>query len=369
MGSRQQLLGATIDLVDQIGLDRVTMSSIGRDAQVSRGTLYTNFESPESAMAEVWLELGDEWLRGVSKCHTTSITPTQHRALIDAFFTAPRRPELLEVVRPVLLGQLAEALAMGSRRRDRWVWQMSLGLGASILAESGLPGSPEHVQTVVTALCDYPDGDHQGDPRALPQFVESPLPLLPQGEEIEDRLLRATATVVANAGVAGTSMLRVCRLARLTPGAFPNHFSSLTEAVLKSFRTVLDRVIDQDRQDYFNTKLIDKPSDEIARLLVSAMRPSRELWRKLCREMMVEARRNDDVRDAMIDALNAVDDIILRDFVQLGIDELTGRRMLTLHRAFTVGFTILAELGVDVSHVDHASIIEWGLTQIPTTSN
>lgn len=359
MSSRERILEAAVALVHEQGLDRVSMSAVGARSNVSRGTLYTNFESPDSILAEKWLESGEAWLAATTLLANPEIDPVLNDAFVDVVFCAPRRLELLEVLRPTFQQAFDASKSHGPAGQVVWSWQAATGLGALLMQSANMAVDiPLHqffLAVVAAASSETLPIDDVHDDVDDAMDVVSNL----RGSDVRSQLIRAATVVVANTGVANASTLRICRLARLTPGSFPNHFSSLEVLIEESFRVVFETVIDQNRSEYIESITSPNRARSTAKAITNAMRPERELWRKLRREMLVAARANSDVRRQVESVLNDTDTTLADSLTQSGYSSDTVSQFLALNRSLTLGMAMLFELGLPVANVNHFGLAKW----------
>lgn len=360
MSSRDRILEAAVALVQEEGLDRVSMSAICSRSSVSRGTLYTNFESPDSILAEKWLESGEAWLASMTSLDTSLVDPTLNDALVDVVFSSPRRLELLEIVRPTFREAFREASNYGPGGQAVWTWQVATGLGAMSLRAASMHvdiALHQFFLAFLNGATSSPLEDNQIADVANENFVDVTAGL--SGNDVRSQLIRATTTVVANSGVANASTLRICRLARLTPGSFPTHFESLEDLIKESFRVVFELVIDQNRSEYIETLTAPNRAHSTALAITNAMRPERELWRKLRREMLVAARANTEIRKQVERVMDDTDNLLAASLVASGFsrDAVTG--LLAINRSLTLGMSMLFELGLPVANVNHYGLAKW----------
>ena len=364
METRARILDATVSLVSEIGLDRVSMSAVGSRASVSRGTLYTNFETPDSVMAEKWLEDGARWLTAVSKLNFAEFSDELTGAFVDVIFTAPRRLELLEVVRPTFASALAAARETGPGAADVFTWQLAIGLGTAFLQSANLSVDSVLQRNVMALLGQADAATLESDP--TPEELHSDyfdIAALLAGDDIRRQLIRATAIVVANAGVENASSLRICRVGRLTPGALPTHFASLDTLIAESFRFVFDLVIEENRREYLESLSGPNRAHELARAISNSLRPERTIWRKLRREMLVASRANVAVRQQVERLLNDTDHKLHTSLVDTGFTPDIVTAFLGVNRALTLGMSGLFDCGLPVDTINH-----YGLANLLATS-
>jgi len=360
MNSRERILEAAVALVHEQGLDRVSMSAVCARSNVSRGTLYTNFESPDSILADKWLDSGEAWLSAMSSLNTTEIDPILNDAFVDVVFSSPRRLELLEVLRPTFQQAFVASRSNGPAGQTVWSWQVATGLGAMLLRAANMHVEIPLHQFFLAFLQGANEStlpvDSQDDP-STGNFVDVMAGL--RGEDVRSQLIRAATTVVANTGVENASMLRICRLARLTPGAFPNHFASLEELIEESFRVVFELVIDQNRAEYIDSLTGPNRARSTASAITNAMRPERELWRKLRREMLVAARANPEIRTQVERVMDDTDLALSVSLVKSGFSPDAVAGLLAMNRSLTLGMAMLFELGLPVATVNHFGLATW----------
>ena len=88
---RQQLIDATIDCIDRLGLSQTTLARIAERAGLSQGNVVFHFHSKdallEAALQFLTAEYSDNWHQAIDKAEHD--TKAQLRALVEASF-APR---------------------------------------------------------------------------------------------------------------------------------------------------------------------------------------------------------------------------------------------------------------------------------------
>ncbi|MBU6233796.1 MAG: TetR family transcriptional regulator [Acidobacteria bacterium] len=364
METRARILDATVSLVNDFGLDRVSMSAVGSRASVSRGTLYTNFETPDSIMAEKWLEDGERWLAAVAELNFSEFSDALTGAFVDVIFTAPRRLELFEVVRPTLAAAFAVARESGPGGVEIFTWRLAIGLGSVFLQSANLSVNMDLQRSVLELLRNANSASLAKNPTSgelLDDQVDIAGTL--EGDDVRQQLIRAAVIVVANAGVENSSSLRICRLARLTPGALPAHFASLDELIAESFRFVFDLIIEENRREYLDSLSSPHRAQELARAIGNSLRPERTIWRKLRREMLVASRANVAVRQQVEQLLNDTDQRLHDLLVNTGFTPEIVSAFLGVNRALTLGMSGLFDCGLPVDTVNH-----YGLANLLATS-
>ena len=171
----QQILDATLDVLAEVGYDKLTMDAVASAAKASKATLYRRWETKASLVLDAFIsqkgplvELPDTGsLRGdliEIHCGHGGIAHERQLAVFSAVLTAlGRDPEFAERYRSEFLAPRIErntevyvrALRRGELRDDVDVELVSTALPGIVLHRQfvlGLPAGPESVIDVIDRL-------------------------------------------------------------------------------------------------------------------------------------------------------------------------------------------------------------------------
>lgn len=240
-----RVLDAVVGVLDRFGVDGATARRVADAAGLSTGAVYGRFENTDEMMVEVWqrrlrgvvragLRRSIDMAEGSPEAERLEI-PEEYDPVAErlgAFFIAisPRNEVLGEVVLPEV---------------DQWFHEMGLG------PECSMPHRAQRAVAIAAyfgamlsgAIDDrlIPDWVRclrwwEAARRQSPHFVDAPvpasLPLHADTVDTElDRLIAATADVIARAGVSHTTITRIARRAGMPRSALYSHFDSRDELI------------------------------------------------------------------------------------------------------------------------------------------
>jgi AcrR family transcriptional regulator len=363
MELRKKILDATASLTCETGLDQVTMSAVCKHAGVARGSLYANFESPAAIASESWLLYGDEWLDALIALDFEAIDP-KHRALVfDGLLSGPRQPELYEVIRAMLFERIEDHRTLGEWKRDEWVSVASLGIGTFVLGIANMSNDIRAVETMHRSVARMASRPLDGKwPEAVASAEAATLSHKPV--TTEERLVSAAARVIATSGVHNASILRICRLARLSAGSVPAHFPNLHDLIEHTFEVTLEEVIAKNYLQYLMDGFKADPASELARNIRNSLRPERKLWREMRRELILASRTNARLQGRVMRALDNADNELVGHIVASGMPEGFARPLIAANRVFGVGLSLMADYEVPVEDTRFNFITHWVLNEL-----
>ena len=195
-----RVLRAGLNLIDTMGVDRVTVAAILDDAKVARGTVYAHFGDVFGVFATAWSQLGAPWLRLMMTAPDEDSMPSNYRsALVQILCAARRAPVLNEVVRPDVEQVWSALERTGSGSEIRAIWLLLMRLANDL----SMPILPEAVMlnpllsTVSAMPDDYVDRyQMQGSISDLAQLPPVVSPFEVEPDDITRRLMKAAVEVV-----------------------------------------------------------------------------------------------------------------------------------------------------------------------------
>lgn len=358
-----RVLRAGLGLIETMGIDRVTVAAILGEAKVARGTVYAHFGDVFGVFASAWSVLGQPWLRLMMTAPEDSAIPSAYRsALVQILCAARRAPVLEEVVQPDV-DQVWETLDRGepaAELRAAWLLTMRLAqqLSITILPET------QRLDPVIAAIAAMP-GDVtsryglDGVPAFTFEMPEVDSPFNAESDPITRRLMVAAVDVVASSGLASASMLRVCRAARLTPGAAAPRFSDLRTLHDYAFSGALADVVRQNRSLYLGvTEGLSLP-DGAAAVSLSSLTAERFKWRRYRQEFHIAAITDPALAEMMRLAITSTDPESVAALRASGAsDSLLELMILFVHVAAS-GIAAVDALGLPVGTLDHRPVFRW----------
>jgi len=130
------ILDAAAEMIDELGIDKVSLSAIARKAQLSKANCYRYFENREAILLELMVEEGQSWTDQVVKQLSQLSAPVSIEQLseivAEATLEHPRLCELTSALWTVLESNVSLDAVAGFKRR---FGQMSAGL-CKTLSES-----------------------------------------------------------------------------------------------------------------------------------------------------------------------------------------------------------------------------------------
>lgn len=357
--NRTRLLDVAARQLLELGFDRVTVNSITRDAGVSRGTLYAYFGDVDGVYASLWAEHGLAWLRTVVTGGDTNAEFAD--ALATILLLTRRVPALDEVVRPDLDIVRGEIDTEPTAARIRATWLLADVLGRRLM----LPSVPELAGTEIIGQLIASMPDDAAEQLALTPWVEpgeTPMVDTPRIEHTDDiavRLSDADMHVIASAGLAAATMMRVCRVARVSTGAAAPRFRSLTDLHHSTFALALRDVADTNAAQVQRFSEGRSIPDTYALFVVAALEPRRQLWRRYRQELLIAAAYDESTAAAMRHSF-AVTDQHLHEALSV-LDLTTDQISLVLqfNLLYAVGLAAVLELLPPLAVEEHRLLLCW----------
>lgn len=358
-----RVLRAGLELIDTMGVDRVTVAAILERAKVARGTVYAHFGDVFGVFATAWSHLGAPWLRLMLTTPDEESMPAQYRgALVQILLAARRAPVLQEVIQPDVDRVWAglDRPTPIAELRAAWLLLLRLSLDLS------LPVLPEAttLRPLVGVLASLPDDADERYGLVGQEIPELPMPavLSPFDAETDDitrRLMIAAVEVVAGSGLAAASMLRVCRTARLTPGAASPRFADLRSLHDYAFTASLADVVRQNRAVFLEPSSARSIPDRAAAITLSSMSDLRAQWRLYRQEFHLAAFADPDLARMMRDAITATDPQSIDELRAAGVPESILDPMVLWTHVAATGVAAVMALGIPLRALDARLLFRW----------
>jgi AcrR family transcriptional regulator len=357
-----RVLRAALRQISTIGIDRVTVANLLAESGVSRGTVYAHFGDVYGVFATIWSLVGDEWLRHVVAGQRRDQRPAEYDlAFVHILCLARRTPVLREVVQPDVEQLWSELATGGPMLATRAAWLLAASIGAELTA----PVLPEVrvLDGILGAVASLPDDAHDRVGAAAPPPAPAPLEFPAPGSKEEDpitgRLLRADLEVVASSGVAAASMLRICRSARLTPGAAAPRFANASALHAYTFESTIDEVlIDNGRQAAMLGGSLSVP-DINAMFIASSLNEGRRTWRNFRQELHIAAHHDPRLAVVIMSAFAHTNPSLLRRLSVTGATPEMASFGLMANQTYALGLSAVRELGIPLHTYDNYIPVRW----------
>lgn len=361
--TRARIMREALRLVGTVGIDQLTVVELTRSASVARGTLYANFGDIHGVLAEIWSQLGDQWLADVA---AGAPALPHHGAMVQIASVARRSPQLAEVVNPSAR-RLWDRIATGSASataRAGWLVALRFGIELSRASVDHADYAERYVELVASMPDNAPGPAH---PAVTPADVPLPVaesPIDTDTDEITSRLLDAAVEVVASSGLAAASLMRVCRVARLTTGAAAPRFDDLASLHHLAFERATANVAQRNMAQIGPLiATLDWPQVHAA-YVVAALGDDRRLWRHYRQELQLGALADPGLADVLRRSFAASDALVAAVFAANGLEPGIVAHGVLFSQLTSIGMPAAANLGLPVVGLDHVAVIDWAYTQL-----
>jgi AcrR family transcriptional regulator len=358
-----RVLRAGLQLIETLGIDRVTVAAILGEAKVVRGTVYAHFGEVFGVFAAAWTKLGAPWLRLMMMASDESMIPPQYRgALVQILLAARRAPVLHEVVRPDVDSVWAELDRSTDTSELRAVWllitRLSLDLSLPVLPDANA------LVPLVGVIASIPDDAFEryglvGQQIPKHEIPAALSPIESENDDITRRLMVAAVDVVAGSGLATASMLRVCRTARLTPGAATPRFADLRSLHDYAFANAMADVVRQNREVFVDRAPVQSIPDRAAAIALSSMSDERTQWRLYRQEFHIAACSDSDLARMLHDAITGTDPQSIEELRAAGVPESILTLVVLWTHVAATGVAAVLALGIPLSDMDARPLFRW----------
>jgi AcrR family transcriptional regulator len=365
-----RVLRAGLNLVDTMGVDRVTVAAILDEAKVARGTVYAHFGDVFGVFATAWSQLGAPWLRLMMTAPDEESMPSNYRtALVQILCAARRAPVLNEVVQPDVDRVWAQLERTGSGSEIRALWLLVMRLSFDL----SLPAFPDAgmLNPLLAVIASLPDefvDRFENISRATDQVDLPPVlsPFDAEPDDITRRLMKAAVEVVASSGLTSASMLRVCRSARLTPGAATPRFKDLRALHAHAFGVSLADLVRQNAAVVATTREL-LVSDQSAAITASSLAPQRVQWRRYRQEFHIASLADPDLAAMMREAFIATDVASTAAIRATGAPESLLPLMVLFTHVAAAGVGAVDGIGLPLANIDDRPVLRWLLDTLTGT--
>ncbi len=361
--------------IHSVGFDQITVNGLAAEAGVARGTVYAYFGDVSGLFATLWSEVGFDWLQTMVDPSSTAPSTPDDRAMLLLLTLARRNPTLLEVVQPDLNRTFTELRDRGDIALLRAIWMLTMRLG--IETANAKLSEVEIGYLFLELLAAMPDdaaeqvGIDPGDPLTVERITPS-LPLVETLDEVSQRLVRATMQVVATSGVAAASMMRICRVARLSTGAATPRFPSLQLLHDFTFQQVMGDIVRGNTRQLPSTQ--STPDDDNsfradlnAAMFLASLSPERHLWRAYRQEVSLAACYDEHIASLLTGVYQDANAELLQAFIGMGVRDDLSQLTVVFNVLGAGGSSALALLDAPLLQLDHRVPMRWLLAQVSGT--
>jgi AcrR family transcriptional regulator len=354
--SRNRIMHSAVALGAEFGYDQVSMSGIAQESGLSRGTIYNQFDSVASIMAEVWVEVGAKWLKGLGDAAFSDFDELD-KCLTQLVAVAPRVAEIAEVVQPDFRALFERHRQLGEIPLTRWTWLVAFALGAELARyakmDFALDAEPL-IRGGVSLIPNDFEAEKQVDVPSYPAIE-----LAATGDETNDRLLLSTVNVVANSGVHHASLLRICRAARLSVGALYPRFASRDLLIGEAFRAVVAAIVSTNLNTFRDSANPVSVLEQSESALVASLSPSRLPWRAFRREVYLVARFQPELHEFLAEGIETNDVPVRHVLTEIGLPPEIAKLITDWNQIGALGLSMMHDLGLEVDKVHHAATLKW----------
>ena len=352
----QSFVMAGLQAINQVGIDRVSVSQITEIAKSSRPTFYAYFGDLAGLWAEAWLNFGEEFLGRLSDLqYRLEVAPAAERAqmaaLLEIFTVSHRIPEVSEIVEPGVKSWWAKNKGQTQLSELKLAWLAANRLGSWLTQPIEPKAIMSYILEPVLALV----GDQPSGLKEDPRFQELPKIKDPQSptESVEGQLLDAAIRVIATSGVAAASMTRIARNAQVSTGTIYPRYSTGEEILLEAFGHAIKQVVDE------NFGYIDETGfapDQFGAVVIAGLGDSRKSWRNFRVETHLNGRLNVALAKKMRAALEETNQRVMLGLGVLPISAGEREAVAFLVHTIGIGMALLHNAKLPVVELDHRVI-------------
>ena len=244
----ERILDAALLVAAEVGLDRLTVSSVAKAAGFTSGAIYARYGDREELLVAIWerraapsleqliRQVGTFRRRGATAAYRAAIVewiaepPSELRIAIEICLIAHRVDELFDIVPRAV----AEWIADLGLHHDTLSPEESVDLAiiAGIIGYVVLHQFPDPLAASLDTSLDWtsePAAAPVGDP--LPPIATAQQLVMEPDDPVHNDLLIAAQSVIARSGVYRTTLARIGRLARLAPATVYGRYKSRDDLV------------------------------------------------------------------------------------------------------------------------------------------
>jgi len=338
MISTHHFTSACVEIINEEGIDEVSVSAVCAKAGVTRPTFYSKLENVEGLLAETWLEYAEEFY---SVMGADAFEPTANfRALSKILAVSHRVPDVSAVTYLSLLNWWAELEQAEKDCVQAWRKANRLGWAVSTPAIQ-FPDSYSTIDQVLSNANSHSGPDIVASP-AIELELVPPMPL----NEIHEGTVRA----IGQWGYKHASMARIARTLRVTSGAiYPSH-SSISKLLEDSYAEYQAQVSSLNLQAWKEHPLTPTNYGSFVR---GGLAPARKAWRQLRLETLLSAHSRKDLGASVQASVDEMSGFITPTVIAYGASESTALNLSYLFHTLGVGIGLFHDLGLPIFDANH----------------
>lgn len=358
----EKILRAAIEMINEVGVDRVTTVGVATRAGLTTGAMYARYEHQDELLVDVWQRAGAAAVREIvesgvavrrlggedrlARFVALVVEPSpEARAAIELLAVARRVDDLADVVPADLLEMWPADEPPHDVDSSSLARELSLvgyGLGLVLCGDVVLGGLDP---AVGAGLLVSDAGEHWLD-EALPMGAVTELARVPD-DAVLDALVQAAQHVVARSGVQQATLTRIGRVARLTPTIVYTKFEGKDELIADVLHRVQASVVNAAWREV----LYQGPATlaSALRMWSSADAGPRRLFQ---RELLLTARHDRGIRAMVAELERTARDGSAPALAAVYGSEVAAMYLQSVGTATGHGLSLMVDLGFDVDRVD-----------------
>lgn len=338
MISTHNFTAACVEIINEEGIDEVSVSAVCTKAGVTRPTFYSKLGNVEGLLAETWLEYKEEFY---SVMEADAFEPTANfRALSKILAVSHRVPDVSAVTYLSLLNWWTKLEQAEKDSVNAWQKANRLGWAVSTPAVQ-FPDSYSTIDQTLSKVISHSDPDIVFSP-AIELELVSPVPL--------DEIQEGTVQAIGQWGYKHASMARIARTLRVTSGAiYPSH-SSISSLLEDSYAEYQAQISSLNLETWKQHPLT--PSN-YGSFIWGGLAPARKAWRQLRLETLLSAHSRKDLGTKLQASIDEMSGFTRSAVMAYGADESTAINLSYLFHTLGVGFGLFHDLGLPVIDANH----------------
>ena len=340
MSSIDLFTKACVELVNEAGVDGVSVSAICQKAGTTRPTFYAKLENFDGLLAETWLEYSPDFFLCLE---AEEFEPTPNFCALSRILAVAHRVPDVSIVSQQALQNWWDQRAQSEREAFE-LWRIANRLGWAISTPTvPFPAEFSMIDRMLGVLISTPSLDTVAAPAQIELAPPAPL------SEIHD----ATVQTIGRWGYHNASMARIARTLRVSSGSiYPNHpkISALREQSYALYQKQISLLNVETWKASLST-----PSD-YGTFVRAGLSPHRKIWRQLRLETLLAADSSEALRGAVQASISDMSAVMKPVVMAYGAGEGAAHLVALLFHTLGVGFGLLYELGVPVTECNHETV-------------
>lgn len=248
LANDERILDAAVLVASDVGLDRLTVSSVAKEAGFTSGAIYARYGDREELLVAIWerraADALEQLIRQAGSFRRRGATAAYRAAIVEA--VADPSPELRIAIETCLIAhRVDELFDIVPRTVKEWLADLQLdreqlspdesvdlALIAGSIGYVVLHSFPEPLAANLDTAIRWTAGPASapvGDP--LPPITTAQELVMEPDDPIHNDLLVAAQSVVARSGVHRTTLARIGRLARLAPATVYGRYKTRDDLI------------------------------------------------------------------------------------------------------------------------------------------